>query len=299
MEKAVSEFYPFNPPGKTEYETYALTMDQNDNMFLSLTYSDFGEGVKKITADGILEDYANKGGETFYTGLKNGPNNVLFGVRGVRALFQIPEKTGADPVSPSTWAVAPIAGLKFYDLDFDKYLSIWAVGDNDVIVNIKEDTTGAKIFTEYNFTGTIRSVRIYDDFLYVGGLINSEESVWRAPIISADSLGSFSQYFNLFSISGYENSIVYAITFSEDGYLYVGTNGINGTDPILEITPGGSQTSILYQGLIPAEVRFFAWGNDTYLYYTKGVVGDPNNYNTIYKINVRKNSAPYFGRGDI
>ncbi len=50
--------------------------------------SEADEPVKKLTPEGELLDFAPKGGETFYFGLQYGPDGILYGVRGVRAVFK-------------------------------------------------------------------------------------------------------------------------------------------------------------------------------------------------------------------
>ncbi len=291
IEYPASEFYDF----KDTETPYVVAMDQQENLFLSMVDNAAGKGIKRIPAGGSLEDYANKGGETFYTGLKVAPNNNLIAGRSLKALFVLPEKTGADPVNPAVWwndSGTP----KYADFDFAPDSSLWVAGNNTTIVHLKVNwVSGTKTPVRYNFTGDLRSVRYFENHVYVAGLVNAEESVWRAEYFPNDSLGAFEKYFSLQNYTGSTLPRIFAITFSADGYLYIGTSADNS---IIEVSPDGASAEDLYPGLLPGEARYFTWDSDYYLIYNQGFAGDLAKTVTITKVNTRKFSAPYFGRGD-
>ncbi len=261
---------------------WAITCDASENIYLSLVDGNAGQGVKKVTLDGEMSDYAPKGGETYWAALKFGPNGILFGVRGVRAIFQIV----AEGSAPATWAVIPTTTVKLADIDFDSELNMWAVGNNQEIFRIKPD----KDIKGFPFVGDVRSVRIFNNYVYLAGERESSEKIWRLPIISADELGPEEVYFD-FS-SAYPGYLTKAITFDKNGDLYIGTDA---PESIVLVHSDGSHEG-LYPGLFHSSTISFAWGTGTYLYATReGSVDFPQ---TILKIQMLKESAPYFGRGD-
>ncbi len=270
----------------------AITADADSGFYLSMK----GAGVFQITPSGSLIEYAaKKGVESYYTGMKIGPGHTIIEAWGtVKALFQAPDKIGEEIVTPITYAVVNNAGLRLADMDYDKYLNLWTAGEGTTIARIKEDPgTGNKEITQFDFDAAIRSVRVYDDYVYLAGNVNDVESVWRAQIISETSLGPILSYFTLSSISGYEENRINAITFSDDGYMYIGTDN---QDPILELDVNTVTAKVFYPGVVPADVRYFAWDNSKNLYITKGKEGDLEKSETIFQIKMHKNSAPYFGR---
>ncbi len=261
---------------------YAITCDASGNVYLSLVESNAGRGVQKVTPDGTMGDYAPKGGETFWAALKVGPNGIIYGVRQVRAIFQI----ASEGAAPTTWTVIPTTTVKLADIDFDSELNMWAVGNNQEIFRIKPDKT----INGFPFVGDVRSVRIFNNYVYLAGGRESVEKIWRLQIISADELGPEEVYFD-FS-AAYPGYFTKAITFDKNGDLYVGTDA---PESIIVVHADGTHEG-LYFGLFHSSTISFAWGTGTYLYATREGSGDfPQ---TILKIQMLKEGAPYFGRGD-
>ncbi len=86
-------------------------------------------------------------------------------------------------------------------------------------------------------------------------------------------------------------SQIYALTFAADGDMYVGTDHAAG---IMIVHPDGSFEP-LYEGLLKPYVYSLAWGTGTYLYANQRNDVDPAQKRML-KINVLKQSAPYYGR---
>lgn len=179
LEAAVAEF------GNLDLleEPYGITCDQDGNLYASLTFNSGGIGVKKFTPAGARTDYAPSGGVTLWSALKLGPGGVLFGAGTQRALFTIP--SGG---SSAVWA--QVVGSSMYDFDFDKNGNIWVVGNNSFIYRF----TPAKASKAFPFVANLRSARVDNGYLYVGGKADPVEGVWRFPIVSADSLGPAEKY---------------------------------------------------------------------------------------------------------
>lgn len=277
-----TEFQDFEKP-------HGITTDNNGNLYVALE----GNGVKKITPDLELVDYAPKGSETYWSSLKYGPSNTIYSARLSRGVWQVFENT--QPTS-APWAITP-SGTRIDDIDFDVNLNIWGGGgaNSDVIIRIKPDGS----FKIFPFEATIRSVRVFNNSLYVGGAKDATEGVWSFPIISSDSLGSPALYFDM--SQNYPGASVNAITFSADGDLYIGST-VNIGNPVAIVTVHQDKTSEeLYPGLIKTslindagsdadpDIETFAWGTDNFLYFTQRAF-------TIFKLNMQELGAPHYGR---
>ncbi|MCI0513172.1 IPT/TIG domain-containing protein [candidate division KSB1 bacterium] len=258
---------------------YAITCDKDENIYVSLVASGAGKGIKKITPAGQMLDFAPKGGETFWSAIKMGPGGVIYGVRQVRAIFQV-----TAGVTPASWVSMPKTTAKLVDLDFDSELNIWTVGNNVEIYRVKPDKT----IKAFPFTANLRAVRVFQNYLYVAGEKDGKNMVWRFKIVSADELGAEEVYFD-FS-AAYPGSAIYALTFAGDGDLYLGTDTQDG---VVIVHPNMSQEP-LYPGLIKPINISFTWGNGNYLYTTRQAGTDITQ--TIIKVEMLKNGAPYFGR---
>lgn len=285
---AVSLFGNFT----TFEEAYGIACDQSGNLYTSMLSSGLGIGIRKYTPSGDTSTYAPKGSETNWSALKIGPGGKIFSCRTQFAIFTF------DAGEKST-VYKSIPGSKLYDLDFDKNLNIWSGGAADSIYRIMPDKSAKGFFFSSN--ANVRSVRIYNDFLYLGGKVDSLEGVWRSPIDGSGNVGIFTKYFDLSAQPGYgfNGPGVFAITFNTDGEMYVGTNGKDG---ILIVTPSSPSTATpLFPGLfaINAENYAFAWGEGSTLNVTRRSNGIPTILNILVKINTQKQSAPYYGRGDL
>ncbi len=284
--------YKIKPPVAIPFEfqsfekPHGITTDNQENIYVALE----GYGVKKITPDLQYVDYAPKGNETFWSSLKYGPSSTIYSARNSRGVWQIFEKT--QPTS-SPWAITP-SGTRIDDIDFDSNLNIWTVGASSNIYIIRITPAGdAKTF---KFDGsTFRGIRFFNNSIYVGGKYNGKEGVWSIPIISADSLGSPTLYFD-FS-SDFATAQVNAITFAQDGDLYIGSS--RDINPIIIVHPDKSFEE-LYPGLIKQaftdisysskpDVEAFTWGPGNYLYFTQRAF-------TVLKLDMQKPGAPQYGR---
>lgn len=274
-------------------EAYGITCDQAGNIYAAMLSSGLGIGLRKITSAGDTSTYSPKGlGIDVWSALKMGPGGVIYACRNQRAMYTI-SAAGAPPVL----FVAGASSAKYYDLDFDKNKNIWTGGTDTAVYRIKPDKT-TKAFA-FKQNAAVRSVRVYKDYLYLGGKVDSVEGVWRAPIdVNGDLSAPFEQYFNLSAQPGYTyNGVgVFAITFNTDGEMYVGTDGADG---VLLVSAGGSGASKYYPGLFVAGAQnlVFAWGDGGNLYVTRRANGVSTN--ALLKINTQKSSAPYYGRGDL
>jgi len=272
---------------KTGEDPNGLTTDAAGNIYASLVDSASGSGlgtwkfgptqigVKRDTANAHL--YSSTSGVTKWTGLKMGPGGVMYAARNLQALYKIPAGGGAGAL----WVLFP-GGTKIYDFDFDANHNIWAGGDNASIYRV---TPTGQIKT-IAFKATCRAFRVYNGSLYVGAKTDSLESVWQFPIISSDSLGTPTKYFDFSAKYTPNGPGVQCITFAGDGDMYIGTDASVG---ILVVHPTGASEP-LYPGIIFPQPVAFAWSGN-YLFVSRLVT----NPHSLLAINLLKTGAPYYG----
>ena len=270
---AVSRLYAFAPSDVPK----TLTSDNEGNIYTSITVSGAGGGISKITPNGDYSLYAPRGIETFWNGLRFSPDDTLYSAKLLAGVWQILE--GAVPEN-KPWVI--ISGSKIGDIDFDSDKNIWAVGKNKSIYKISPD----KVTTSFPFDATLRTVKIFNNAVYAGGEQNSVEAVWKFDIAGDGTIGAGEQYFN-FS-DNFNGKIINAITFSEDGDLYIASDA---AEQIIVVHPN-KDFEPLYPGLLkPSEALSFAWDNSTNLYYTRAA-GEDSSMNdispTIIRLNVQK-----------
>ena len=80
--------------------------------------------------------------------------------------------------------------------------------------------------------------------------------------------------------------------------MYLATNNVN--SPIVVVNPNMT-SEVLFQGtLAKAPALFLYWDQNGYLYYTRGLVSDatgaPITLQTILRLTVAKQGAPYYGQ---
>jgi hypothetical protein len=262
-------------------EGVGVECDNDGNFYVSIISPAGGLGVKKYTPAGNRSDYSPvfAANVPSWKNMKFGPGGVLFCVANARAvIFSIPAGGGTATVWKSS------GGLQFLaDLDFDANGNIWAVGSGGSIFRVNT----AKVVTVFPCTGTLRAVRVYNNAVYVGGSRDSLEKVWKYPIIGTDSLDVEQEYFNLSSV--YATSGVYAMTFSSDGDLYIGTDNAEG----IRIVHPDKTSEALYPGQLKNATVSLTWGNGNYLFQSRSATPGPA---ASVKINALKAGAPYYGR---
>ncbi len=280
----VYEFKDFEVPN-------GITTDAVGNLYMSFTYQGGTGGTKKLTPSGTLSEWAPRGSETFHTALK-WYNGDIYAARRQKVVFKI--SAGQKPV---TYASSNTLLGNIYDFDFDPDGNIWSGGDNTGtnagVYRIKPD----KSIKTFPFDGNIKSVRIFKEnnvnlYIYLAATKNGEEAIFRAKIISTDSLSNFEKVFSLTEKYGTDFPAVsaLAVTFAADGDMIIGTNM---TDPVVVVHPNGSYET-LYPGLLGPNALLFAWGPDNNLYYTREKVG--TKAQVVIRVDMQKPGAPYYGR---
>lgn len=276
---------------------YGLTTDAQGNIYTSVVEFSVGIGIKKISPTGVIipvgdfQDFAPKGGETNFPRLNMWQNNTIIGARRVAAVFEITEGVAAK--------VFVSQGLtQAYDIDFDRNLNVW-VGGRGLF-----RLTPAKELKSFEYPDVIKSVRVFNDHLYVLTTVNGEDLIRRFPIISSDSLGVAEDVINIaLSVlpdAGTTDIEGTDFTISADGDIILGTT--RSTDPIIVVHPDGNFES-LYPGVIPQNTRVFAfsWGPEQYLYFTReerdiNSDGEIDMLQLIIRLDMQRQGAPHYGR---
>jgi len=269
---------------------YSLTYDKLGNAYVSYTVDSIGTGVKKIAPDGTVTDFAPKGAETYWTCMKFGQSGDLYVARGVKGIFKVAQNALA-----TTWVSSANGIGTIVDFDFDQNGMMWAAGNNASVYRVMQ-TKNVKPFA---FNANIRSVRVFNNYLYVGGAKDGVEGVWRFEIVNSDSLGIAEEYYNY--TATYPIGTIRGITFSADGDLYIGTDG---NELIVKVKPDKSSQALFSGVLNPSNKckfnSFFWRSGDVYLYLLRHAV-NLNDTATppeaIIKVNTLNNlgGAPYYG----
>lgn len=257
----------------------AMTTDAAGNLYISITTNGADQGIVKVTPRGERSNYAARtAGVAQWTSLKFGPQGYLYAARNVRAIYRFPPG-GAGGVA--LWVAFPL-GVSINDMDYDQSKNLWAGGNNQAVYMIRPDATSKS----FPFVANIRSVRVFNGYLYMAGRQGTIEGVWRAQILP-DSLSTPELYFNLSASPSTSNNSALSITFSSDGYMYVGTESPKG---VLVVTPARSAGAPYgaYSNAFGSGGYWLAWGMGEGLYLASGV-------KPAAKILTRKASAPYFG----
>lgn len=283
--KLVAAVSSFGDLSKTE-TPYGLTCDTAGNVYVSVVDNGTGVGIKEFSPAGVRSSFASTGGVTLFSNLKVGPGGAVYAARGLKVLYQIP--AGGGTPAPWLYPGGGYAGGNIFDFDFDAQGNMWAAGNDVVITRIKSD----KSFKTFPFVGDVKSVRVYSGYVYIAANTDTTSNIWRFPIVSSDSLGPAEKYFAFSTLYGVPGAVAYAITFSSDGYMYI---GIDGPATILLVHPDKSWEPY-YPGLFSVGSQqsvSFAWDAHSTLYLSR--TGTTVSH-TVTKINTQKTSAPYYGR---
>ena len=202
----------------------AIATDALGNLYVSIS-SPSDIGVRRYTSAGDSMTYASSAlGVSQRSALKMGPGGYLYAAHNVRAVYRYSPGGGSAPTAP--WVAFP-SGVVITDMDFDANQNLWAGGNNSNVYCIKQNQTSKSS----PFVANVRSVRVFNGYLYMSAFKDFAEGIWRAPIIS-DSIGAAEKYFDFGSaFPGYQAQ---GITFSAAGNLYIATNAPEG---VVIVTP--------------------------------------------------------------
>lgn len=227
---------------------FAIAADPDGNIYASIFRGGVSVGIRRIAVDGTESAFS---ATTFqWKGLDFGPGGLLYGARGVRAIFQFPDGGGIQ----QTWAVEGNSSVVFVDIDFDTIGNVWAVGDNENLYRIAPD----KAITPFPFTGDVRAVKVVGASLFVAVAGEGGGEIWRFAIAGNGDIDAGTLYFDLAAETSAE---VLSLEAATNGDLFVGTDD---ADPIWVVHPDGTGEP-LYPGVLSAPAASLAWTVDPFL----------------------------------
>lgn len=271
LDIALETFGNFTPPATG---VAATTPDATGNLYCNFLGAGVDIGIYVLSPNGTKRLFAPNQKITFWSSLKLGPGGTLYSARGASAVF----KFGLTDSVSAPW-VTGIGTIK--DIDFDQNKYLWAGGNSTRLNCIKQD----KSVTLIPFTGTVRALRVFGNYLYFSALKDSAEKIFRATI-NNDTLGTVEEYFNITSSVG-STYIGQALTFSSDGSLYIGTQSPMG---IIVVAPDGSHKTpySAYSSFLGTSISSLSWGPGDILYATTFE-------GNLLRIYTKKTGAPYYG----
>jgi hypothetical protein len=284
------EYYPYKlTRAAIEYggfsdvdDAWGIACDKDENLYVSLA----GKKIVKVTPDGEQQDYANTSFDKA-SGMKMGPEGYIYYVNLLSFMFRVLPGGGPIDATPDDELFAMLPGGTT-DLDFGPSGNIYCGGSGAAIYRVKPDKSKEKA-ADYKSI-SIKTVRVFNGYVYVGGDSSGHQCIWRNQIISADSLGPKEIYFDWSNEIG-PTSKVLSITFATDGDMYVGTDA---TEAIIIVHPDGSNEA-LYPGVLEPESYALCWGNGQYLYVNRQSTDAAKK--RIIRVNtLDKEGAPYYGR---
>ena len=263
---------------------WGLEADNDENLYVGLSI--FPEGtIDKITPPIGNREYAfiNAVLQTPYS-MRIGPDNNIYYVDGVNPYIIKQDLSTGNP------SYAALPGIAF-DLDFDENGNFYCGGSGQNLYKVDIDLTSivAADYTDIS----IRAIRVFDGFVYVGGNYSGSDNtnpnigIWRNQILSSDGeLGEKEIVLNWGEFAG-SNSSITGITFDENGLMYISSD----KNVALGVYSTNGTLSELYPKIIFAPISKMTWGSGKYLYLNYR--GDPR---AVYRLNMEINGAPYYGR---
>ena len=252
--------------------TSALAIDADNNVY---TIINNGGVIRytKIDEDGaVTTDLTRYPGEvddnkvaypvnntmrfTSYSAMLIGPDGNLFlAQQSIRAIFT---KTFGDGLRESVWGASSSSALKIKSMVFDNNGYLWVVGSGSN--NIHRFTVASKSETKIPFDGDFSAVAFNstDSELFVGGLIDSTQQVWKFTIDGNGDLINPELYFDL---GQYNTGTVSSLIVASNGELLIATG--NDDASILRVFPDGRYEP-LFEGMLKSGAYSITWRDDEF-----------------------------------
>jgi len=289
----IAQFSPYNLKEiSSEYggfgdldEVFSIAVDANEVVYAQMRQ---GRAVLKVTPDGQRTPFSVL---TFpkASDISVGPGGYLYLQQSnSTSLFRIPPAGG----DAALFATLPLR-CSFFDFDVNDNIMI--AGRNTGIYAV---STAGVVTTTGQFTAfDIKYVRVYNGYVYVAATYTgtdpavADNAIWRSQILSATgALGAPELVIDWAASGEFAGATINAITFSQDGDLYVGTNY---ADPIA-IIRANQPVEALYKGVLKPNPLHMVWGNGNYLFVNRG--STDSQIRRLIRIDMGKPGAPYYGR---
>ena len=272
-----------------------IAVDANENIYISVK-GEFASSIKKIDPQGETIELAPT---SFLSApaMVFGPDNSVYATVASGRINKIVKFDATTVEERNVVNLNPNVGK---DLDFDPDHNLWVTARQTArnqypsdILKVRQDGTKETMATYDAFLQTIR-VHMEDGvtYLYVAGFKDTEEQkLWRQEIINDSTLGPSEVVLDIMAEPLLDGKIVNSITFSDDGLIYMGTDGI--PDPLFSYNPQTTETKIVYPAIISPINYELVWGEGVFLYSVRIISAEASE---ILKIDLDKLGAPYYGR---
>jgi len=290
LKAAVAPFGKIEDPGYTAnrdaLRAYGIDVDLEGNVYLSTEQTISGlttSRIKKIAPNGATTNLATT---AFLraNALRMGPGNTLYALYRTGRLRNIVTFSPAGVQTPFV-SLPGNATDEVRDMDFDASGNLWVTIGTDIYL-VKPNQAISKAATTAD---TLSALRVYNGFVYYASRnkARGEEKIWRSSI-QGETLGAPETVLDVATASWLGGRSVSALTFSESGEMYLGTNHPSGMFVVR-----GNTGEVLYPGLLGPTIYAASWNNGTLLYAVRQV---NNTLSQFLKIDTGKKGAPYYGR---
>lgn len=276
-------------------------IDLAGNLYISTLASGIPSGVGKYSSAGVINGTYVPVQGWAYRVVKVGPDGGLYMLR-VAGGVPVVYRSGPAGGATTNWG----SGVgRAEDFDFDQNNFMWVVGANETnsalnqsIVRV-QDNGATRSYVRTPFVANGHSVKVYNNFLYVGGTRAGAPFIWRFPINPDNTLGAEEEVLNL-GTSYAADVIPRSIAFATDGTMFVSLSGTNfdqlpdGRQPLLAVTSTG-EVREYYPGVIPGIIVKMHWIPGTQRVLMTLLPRVTGQTQRLISINFQKNGAPFYG----
>jgi len=271
-------------------DAYGLAYDNEGNIYVSFAANN---SIVKITPEEEQKTYVASAGGFFKT-MKMGPGGYLYTGR-TKFIYQVP------PGGGSIEQFGAILPQVVNDFDFDPDNNIFVASKNGIYC-VRPDGTN-KLSADYPTT-TLKSLRVFNGYVYAAGDYTGtdqnavKKGIWRNKITSSEGgLDNKELVFDWGSLVGEFGPNLLAITFAEDGDLYMGADAGDAIT-VIHPNPDGNyvngSTAPLFPEVLTPQSTVFCWDDGQYLFVNRK--GPKDEDKRLIRVTMGKKSAPYYGR---
>ncbi len=273
----------------SSYEPRAIEVGNDGYLYMAHVDDGSNVGIAKIDREtGDLEVIVEQTSWTYQT-IRQGPDNGLYMVRpgAIPIIYKVEE--GGD--NDNLWAMGV---PRTDDIDFDENGYLWGAGQNEgegndaALIRLDEDGNDEL----FPFDADVTALRVFEGSLYAAGSQAGELKVWRFNLGGNSEPGSPEVYFDFTGETGADDWTLHSMIFSEDGDLFIGTNGDKG---VIEVAPGGTDWQHFYPDVLDPAGLSFSWKpGSEFMYMAQGQSAQSDG--DLLKLNMLRGGAPQYGR---
>ncbi len=295
---------------------WAMALDTSENLYVSESEN---REILRVFPNGDADSvvFATHSGKQKAIGMRfYAQNNSLILAMSHKNIYEVVEGNDADNI------LRLPSNTRAYDLDFDQYGNMYVGGRRNVLYRINMGAGETSFTSAVTFPDDVHlnAIRVFADYVYViGEYIGSDTTavlngIYRTRIVSTDSLGPVELLLDWEAALGADATKPFDFTFALDGTMIVGVDYI---DPSSLATLGPALYEVqppytdmipepIYSEVLPAPATKLTWGNGNYLYVNSrntatvpdGASWDynPVNYKGLFRVDMTKQGAPYYGR---